>query len=400
VGWRGLVSIRSGLAALLLLPLGVVRGEVAELRVLMEPDGRGIWREVFEEFHRRHPDIAVRMVEGPASTDVREDMYVNSLLAGSRDYDLVYADTIWIPKFAAAGWLTDLTDLWPRERWAEFSEAALAGGIFRERIYRVPTQLNGGLLYYRKDLLDQWGVEPPRTYEQLAAIAARSDTPQTAFVWQGKQYEGLTCNFLEVLRGHDGFWIENGEVGLDRPEAQKALEYLCRTVGTISPVGVTTYAEEESRLLFQSGRSVFLRNWPYVSNLLAKDKPPFEAGIAPLPAPTFGGAGFAIVRSSPAQEAAWRFLEFVSSPEIVQFLYERGGVQPARTDFYKKTTDPRQKALYEALRHARPRPALPQYAQASDILQRQVSAALTGQKTPREALRQAADETRRLLTRP
>ena len=401
MGWRGLFSIRAGLSALLTLAsLGFACGAVTELRVLMEPDGRGLWREVFEEFHRRNPDIQVRLVEGPASTDVREDMYVNSLLAGSGDYDLIYADTIWIPKFAAAGWLTDLTDRWSRERWAEFSEAALAGGIFRDRIYRLPTQLNAGLLYYRKDLLDQWGVDPPRTYEELAAIAARSDTPQAAFVWQGKQYEGLTCNFLEVLRGHGGFWIENGEVGLDRPEAEKALEFLRRTVGTLSPVGVTTYAEEESRLLFQSGRSVFLRNWPYVSNLLAKDKPPFEVGIAPLPAPTFGGAGFAIARSSPAQDAAWRFLEFVASPEIVQFLYEHGGVQPARTAFYETTTDPRQKALYAALRHAKPRPALPQYAQASDILQRQVSAALTGQKTSREALRQAAEETRRLLARP
>ena len=393
---------RRGFLALLavVVTAAVALGQAVELRVLMEPDGRGVWREVFEEFHRRNPDIRVRPVEGPASTDVREDLYVNSLLAGSRDFDLVYADTIWIPKFAAAGWLADLTDRWPAEKWAEFSEAALEGGTYRGRIYRVPTQLNGGILYFRKDLLDRLGVSPPRTYEELEKISQSADSPQTAFVWQGKQYEGLTCNFLEVLRGHGGFWIENGEVGLDRPEAEKALEFLRRSVGTISPAGVTTYAEEESRLLFQSGRALFLRNWPYVSNLLAREKPGFEVGIAPLPAPTFGGAGFAIVQSSPAQEAAWRFLEFVSSPETVQLLYERGGVQPARKAFYETTKDPRQKDLYDALRLVKPRPALPQYAQASDILQRQVSAALTGQKTPREALRQAARETRRLLGQP
>lgn len=373
-----------------------------DLRVLMEPDGRGVWRELFAEFHRRHPDIRIIPVEGPASTDVREDMYVNSLLAGSRDYDLVYADTIWIPKFAAAGWLTDLTDRWPKEKWAEFAEAAVAGGTYRDLIYRVPTQLNGGILYYRKDILDKMGAAVPTTYAELEALAKRSPNPSSAFVWQGKQYEGLTCNFLEVLRGYGGFWIENGEIGLDRPEAEKALDFLCRAVGTISPAGVTTYAEEESRLLFQSGRGVFLRNWPYVSNLLAKEKLPegFELGIAPLPAPTFGGAGFAIVKSSPAQEAAWTFLEFAGSSEAVQLLYDRGGVQPARKSFYESSTDPRQQALYVALKGTQPRPALPQYAQASDILQRQVSAALTGQKSPREALRQAAEETRRLLARP
>jgi multiple sugar transport system substrate-binding protein len=396
VGWRGFLAFGIALG----LALGAVRAEPVELRVLMEPDGRGIWRELFAEFHRRNPDIRIRPVEGPASTDVREDMYVNALLGGSQDYDLVYADTIWVPKFAAAGWLVDLTGRWPREKWGAFSKAALEGGTYKGRIYRVPTQLNAGLLYYRKDLLDRMGVSAPRTYEELAAIASRSENPQTAFVWQGKQYEGLTCNFLEVLRGFGGFWIENGEVGLDRPEAEKALEFLCRTIGTISPEGVTTYAEEESRLLFQSGRALFLRNWPYVSNLLAREKPDFDVGIAPLPAPTFGGAGFAIVASSPAQEAAWKFLEFVSSPEAVQLLYDRGGVQPALESFYESSDDPRQRALHAALQGAVPRPGLPQYAQASDILQRQVSAALTRQKTPREALRQAAQETRRLLGKP
>jgi ABC-type sugar transport system, periplasmic component len=376
--------------------------EPAELRVLMEPDGRGVWRALFDEFHRRNPDIRVRAVEGPASTDAREDMYVNALLAGSQDYDLVYADTIWIPKFAAAGWLVDLTDLWPAEKWASFSEAALAGGTYKDRIYRVPTQLNAGILYYRKDLLDRLGVAPPRTYDELADIARRAEAPVNGFVWQGKQYEGLTCNFLEVLRGYGGFWIEGGEVGLDRPEAEKALEFLCRAVGTISPKGVTTYAEEESRLLFQSGRALFLRNWPYVSNLLAEAElpPGFEVGITPLPAPTFGGAGFAILSSSRSPEAALRFLEFVSSPEAVRLLYDRGGVQPALKSFYENTDDPRQRALYAAMQNAAPRPALPQYARASDILQRQVSAALTGQKAPREALRQAALETRQLLARP
>lgn len=398
---RGFSFLRAGFVALLTL-ITQQASFAVELRVLMEPDGRGVWRELFTEFHRRNPDITVVPVEGPASTDVREDMYVNSLLAGSLDYDLVYADTIWIPKFAAAGWLEDLTERWPREKWSEFAEAAMTGGTFRGRIYRVPTQLNGGILYYRKDLLDKMGATPPTTYEELEALAKRAPVPSSAFVWQGKQYEGLTCNFLEVLRGYGGFWIEDGKVGLDRPEAEKALDFLCRAVGTISPAGVTTYAEEESRLLFQSGRAVFLRNWPYVSNILAKDKLPegFEVGLAPLPAPTFGGAGFAIVKSSPAKEAAWKFLEFAGSQEAVRLLYDRGGVQPARKSFYESSTDPRQQALYAALKGARPRPALPQYAQASDILQRQVSAALTGQKSPREALRQAAEETRRLLAKP
>jgi multiple sugar transport system substrate-binding protein len=384
-----------------------------ELRILMEPDGRGVWREVFARFETLHPGVRLVLIEGPAATDAREDMYVNSLLAGSGDYDLVYADTIWIPKFAAAGWLEDLTGRWPAEKWQAFAPATVAGGTYRGRIYRVPTQLNGGLLYYRKDLLDGLGVPPPRTYAELRELSEKLKVPgkRAGYVWQGKQYEGLTCNFLEVLRGFGGSWIdaETGRVGLDDPEALKALQYLCSSVGQFSPAGVTTYAEEESRLVFQSGGAVFLRNWPYVSNLLAApgSKVEGEVAFAPLPAgpgfppaPTFGGAGFAVVKSSRARKAAGKFLDFISSPETVAFLYERGGVQPALKAFYETHPDPRQRALFEALQSTQPRPAIPQYAQASDILQRHVSSALTGQSTPAEALRRAARETRTLLGKP
>jgi len=376
----------------------------------MEPDGRGAWREVFAEFARKNPNIRVAMVEGPAATDTREDMYINSLLAGSGDYDLVYADVIWVPKFAAAGWLEDLSDRWPQAEWNDFVPATIEGGTYKDRIYRVPTQLNGGMLYYRKDLLDQIGAPPPRTFAELEQLCKQLQVPaeRSGFVWQGKQYEGLTCTFLEILGGFGGFWIngDNGEVGLDRPEAERALAYLCRSVGTFSPIGVTAFAEEESRLLFMTGGAVFLRNWPYVFNLL-NDKTLSrvgEIGIVPMPAEegrapvsTFGGAGFCIVKSSPHKEAAWKLIDFISSPFAISFLHERAGLQPPRKSFYAQTNDSGQKALYEVLQFTTPRPALPQYAQASEILQRHVSAALTGRLKPAEALRQAAAETRMLL---
>ncbi len=377
---------------------------------MMEPDGRGAWREMFARFERENPDIRVVMIEGPAATDTREDIYVNSLLAGSNDYDLVYADVIWIPKFAAAGWLEDLTDYWSPAQWDDFVPASLAGATVDGRIFRVPVQMNGGLLYYRRDELAEAGAEPPRTFADLVALSKNLAEPGRSwgYVWQGKQYEGLVCNYLEILTGFGGYWIdvESLSVGLDAPEAVRALAFLTDAVGTISPYGVTTYAEEESRLLFQSGGAVFLRNWPYVYKLLAAEKSPLfeQIGIAPMPsseggrpAATLGGAGFAIVKSSPSKDAAWRLIEFLSSMDTVRFLNDRIGLQPARISFYEQSSDPMQQSLYSVLRYTTARPALPQYAQASDILQRHLSAALTRQASPDAALRAAAQETRLLL---
>ena len=101
---------------------------------------------------------------------------------------------------------------------------------------------------------------------------ARSlQTPERwGFLWQGKQYEGLVTAFLEVLWGYGGDWIDAGtrEVRIDSPEAIQAIEFLKNTIGTVSPPAVTTYVEEDTRNIFQNGRAVFMRNWPYVWTLI------------------------------------------------------------------------------------------------------------------------------------
>lgn len=232
----------------------------------MSADTTGVWREIFDRFEQEHEGIRVDAIEGPSATNTREDLYVTAFLSGDQVYDLVMADTVWIPKFAAAGWLEDLTDKWMQEQWGRFLPGALEGSKFRGRIYRVPTQMDGGMLYFRRDLLETAGEIPPESFDDLKRIALRLQKPRDlwGYVWQGKQYEGLVCDFVEVLSGFGGFWIDpdSGEVGLDRPEALQALRFLSESVGTISPPGVTTYTEEESRQVFQSGGAVFLRNWP------------------------------------------------------------------------------------------------------------------------------------------
>ena len=115
----------------------------------MEPDGNGVWHRLLDRFNQRHPDTPVRLVEGPASTDTREDMYSTAFLAGSGGYDIVYCDVVWVPKFAAAGWLLDLSDRWSPEERNEFLTADLDAGIYKGHLYRIPAFTDAGVLYYR-----------------------------------------------------------------------------------------------------------------------------------------------------------------------------------------------------------------------------------------------------------
>ena len=364
----------------------------------MEPDGTGVWRELVARFHERHPDVRIRLVEGPPATNTREDMYSTSFLSGEAGYDIIYSDVIWVPKFAAAGWLMDLTDRLSPEDREDFLPVELRAGSYQGRLYRMPAFTDAGLLYYRRDLVDQ----PPETFEDLVALATAS-RPEGGwgFLWQGKQYEGLVTCYLEVLWGYGGEWIdpETRAVLIDSPEGVRALEFLKRTIGTISPPGVTTYTEEDTRSIFQNGRAVFLRNWPYVWTLIRQSDAPIkeQVGFAPMVhapgqsgAATLGGWGFAISRFCPDPEGAWTFVHFATRPEQLRMVQERMGRIPSR----KQLIPPQ---FLDVLIRARMRPPIPEYAPASDILQRWLSAALTGATGSERALREAARETRLLL---
>jgi multiple sugar transport system substrate-binding protein len=366
--------------------------------MLMEPDGKGVWHELIADFQKVHPDIRVQLVEGPPATDTREDMYSVSFLSGEAAYDIVYCDVIWTPKFASAGWLLDLTDRLPPEDRADFLDADLRAGQYQGRLYRIPAFADAGVLYYRKDLV----ATPPETFDELTTLGKRFETnSRSGFLWQGKQYEGLVTVYLEVLWGFGGDWInaETRQVLLDSPEAVRALEFLKGTIGTISPQAVTTYIEDDTRTLFQNGRSVFLRNWPYVWNTLETTPLRMEnrVGVAPVvhaagypSAATLGGWGFAISKFTANPEAAWQFVEFMTQPSQLARVQIRAGRIPAR-----KSLIPME--FKAVLASARPRPQIPEYAEASDILQRWLSAAITGRVGAAEALKQAARETRLLL---
>ncbi|MBE9180997.1 extracellular solute-binding protein, partial [Oculatella sp. LEGE 06141] len=247
------------------------------LTVLMPAPDTPPWRPLIEEFQSQNPNIRVQIVEGPNASDAVEDLYTSSFLLGDSPYDMVVMDVIWVPKFAAAGWLQDLSDRVSEEQLAAYTEASIAASRFEDGLYQIPLRSDVGMLYYRTDLLEQIGAQPPETFSDLMTISQQlqaDDVVPWGYVWQGRQYEGVSAMFVEVLEGAGGFWInpETQEVGLDQPEAIQALEFLRSTITEgVSPSGVSTYQEEDVRRFFQNGQTAFMRNWPYAYALGAEE---------------------------------------------------------------------------------------------------------------------------------
>jgi multiple sugar transport system substrate-binding protein len=384
-----------------------------QVTVLVPASEREVWAGLAAGFDATRPGTHVELIEAPDSTDLRENLYTTALLAGDDTFDLVLMDVTWAPKFAAAGWLMPLDERFSAGELDALLPAAVEAGRYRGRLYRIPTRTDVGLLYYRRDWLEAAGLAPPRTFADLVAVAeALQDPPERwGFVWQGSQYEGLVCVFLEVLRGYGGFWVrpDTLEVGLDEPPALAALEFLRRSRmdWRVSPPGVTTYKEEESRRLFQEGRAALLRSWPYVWRLAQASGSPLagKVGVEPMvhdpggtSAGTLGGWGLGIARSSQRADLAAAFIRYATSLEGQRLLCARSGYAPARREAYEDpellASNPFLTELRRIHESAVARPPIARYAEVSDILQRHVSAALSGQVSSERALRAAARETR------
>ncbi len=412
----GAVAIAVCLSIVLSGVVSWSQSQPVRIAVLIQALEGAQWQSIVEAFEAANPDIDLDIVEGPNATNLVEDLYTSSFLLGDSPYDLVYMDIVWVQKFAAAGWLAPLEDRISEAELAEFLEGDVNGGRYDGELYRIPVRSDGGMLYYRTDLLDQIGAPPPETVDELMEISQtlqEADAADWGYLWQGRQYEGMAAMFVEMLEGFGGFWVDpdTREVGLDQPEAIAAVQALQATIEQgVSPSGVTNYQEEEARRLFQSGGSVFMRNWPYAWALVNGDDSPVagKVGIKPMvhaagenSGACQGGWGFGISKSSPHPEEAWRVVEFFASAESQREFVLLNAYVPSRRALF---TDPAIVAQYPhypdllgVIENAVLRPPIAQYAQASDILQRYLSAAFTGRLSPVQAMQRAAEETRYLV---
>lgn len=410
-------TVLTVLSTLLIVVPVVLSQQTVTLRLLMLAPDILPYKVLVKAFEAQNPGIHIQLDEGPNSANTNEDLYTTSFLLGNSPYDLINMDVVWTPKFAAAGWLLDLTDQISDQALAGFSPQAVESGRYKGRLYRMPVRSDAGVLYYRKDLIEKAGLQPPKTLEDLSRISKTLQAKKAArwgFLWQGRQYEGLTTVFVEMLKGFGGFWIDpkSLEVGVDRPEAVRAVDFLRQTIAQgISPPGVTTYVEEDTRRIFQAGDAVFLRNWPYAWELVnqANSRIKGNVGIMPMvPAmgqaaggSCLGGWGLGIAKTTRHPQEALKAVQFLTNQAPQKAYILESGYLPSRRNLFN---DPEIDAKYshypqmlEVVDQAVLRPPIAQYAQASDILQRYLSAALTNQQSPEQAMKAAAAETRRLL---
>ncbi len=275
-------------------------------------------------------DVDVEIVSTPNSSTERLALYQQILAAQGDDIDILQVDVVW-PGILAPH-LVDLKAYDPKAGSGHFP-ALIENNTVEGALLALPWWTDAGVLYYRADLLEKHGFRAPTTWTEMTDIAqavmaaerADGDTDIWGYVWQGKAYEGLTCNALEWLDSSGGGTIvaEDGAVTVNNSGAVEALSLAASWVGDISPEGVLNYDEEAARGVFQSGNAVFMRNWPYAWALAQSEDSAIKGkvGVVALPkgdgsngshTGTLGGWNLAVSKYSKNPELAVDLVSFLT----------------------------------------------------------------------------------------
>ncbi|THA26144.1 ABC transporter substrate-binding protein [Streptomyces sp. RKND-216] len=356
---------------------------------------------LLRDWNREHPDQRVKLVELPDSADETRSQMITELRSGSPRFDILNIDVAWTSEFAAAGWISPLD----RSRFPldSFLPPVLDTATFDDRLYAVPYVTNAGLLYYRKDVLAKEGAEPPRTWDELAR-QAREIAPKydlDGYAGQFLPYEGLTANVTEAVRSSGGSLLgdEGAKVTVDGA-TREGLDFLADGVreGWI-PRAALDYKEEESRIAFQKGELLFLRNWPYVYQLANGDEDSAVAGkvgAVRIPGPdgpgtsVLGGSNLAVSAHSRHRESAADLIAYLTSEPVQRRVLAEGALPPVRADLYNDPElvgeHPYLPTLRKSILTAEPRPKSPRYDQVSLAVQAVAHDVLSLRQSPGDAV--------------
>jgi trehalose/maltose transport system substrate-binding protein len=320
---------------------------------------------------------AIEVVSTPNDGSERLALFQQLLGSGSSSIDVLQVDVAQVGLLAS-----QLLDLAPYSKGVEKEEfpSMVSNSTIGGKLLAMPWFIDAGLLYYRKDLLDKYHESVPKTWDDLKASAARiQDAERKAgnnllwgYVWQGRAYEGLTCNGLEMVASYGGGEIvdSSGKVTIGSPSTVKAFGMLASFVGVISPTAVLNYAEEESRGPFQNGNAVFMRNWPYAwAASQAADSPiKGRVGVSVLPkggasgrnAATLGGQELAVSKHSANAALAADLVMYMSGPKVQKERAIKASYNPTFPALYAdaelRAANPFMGQLQEVFASAVPRP--------------------------------------------
>lgn len=360
-------------------------------------DNSNVVRPLIEKWNAAHPNEKVTFKEQTDQADQQHDDLVQNFQAKNANYDVVSVDVVWTAEFAAKGWLQPLKDKMALDT-AKMLKPTVDSASYKGTLYAAPQNSDGGILYYRKDLVPT----APKTWAEMMEMCSIAKANNIGcFAGQYSKYEGLTVNASEAINSAGGSVLDkDGKPSLTTPEAKEGLENLAKAYadGSIPKEGIT-FQEEQGRQAFQDGKLLFHRNWPYVYNLAMTEgssQVKDVLGMAALPgkdgpgASTLGGHSAGMSVYSKNKATALDFLKFLTEEETQKFYATQGSLAPVLGALYDDqelvSKLPYLPVLKTSIENAVPRPVTPFYPAVTKAIQENAYSAIKGEKTVDAAL--------------
>jgi len=374
--------------------------------------------QIARDFEAKNPDIKVNMEY--LGYDYIHDKITTGMAAKPPAYDAAMIDVIWPDEFIKAGYLLDVTSRVTPEMKAGMFPAAWNGVTRNGKIYGMPWLMDVKYFMYNKDILTKAGfTDPPKTWEELvdqAKVIKSKNLAEFPIIWSWNQKEGVVCDYAVLLFGNGGSFVDaNGKPAFNNDKGVQALTWMKQTIddGLSDPSSVSS-DENAVEVNFLAGKSVFAVNWLFQysdSNDASKSVIVGQAAFAPIPvfkagadagvkgSSVDGSSSFAIMATTPYPDQTWKFLTYLASNEV-QIKYSAEMLPVWQANFQgdalktlqaaNPTNPVTVPAFLAQFPYANERPTVPYYNEASAALQLAIQEALTGVKSPKDALDEAA----------
>ncbi len=364
---------------------------------------------------RAHPDVTLEYYTMPQ--DMLESLVI---WMTSRDstVDVFGIDEPWVTQFGRAGWAVPLNDRIP-DLETRIEPAGLDTYSYRGDRIGVPFWGSLTGLFYRTDILEQYGFNAPNTIDEMIEIirTVRADQPEIAgLLWPGaRSGDSLTMFYATLLHAFGGRYRDDqGTLVLDSPASLRAVEAMRSTITEeLSPRAAQNWERRESRQRFVAGEAIF--SWDNADIITWLDDPersqvagnwdliPFPAQPGGRKVSVTGGFAFAANPFGRNGDAAIKVLDVISQRDVQKgFALAWGPVQYYRglyDDPEVQAYNPNVEKLSALLTGAISRPPSENYAELSGIMREELNGAITGARAVPDAVANMARRARALEQR-
>lgn len=277
--------------------------------------------ELLKGFQEQNPEVTVEVT--PVPWDSAHDKFTSAIAAGTAP-DVAQVGSTWMAEFVGL----DALEPTPSEiATDDYFAGALDSVTVDETVYGVPWYVETRVVFYRKDLAEEAGItEPPTDWDGLVALA-QAYQEQADATWGISLQPGGTGSWQTVM---PLIWSNGGNVvdeaggafTFESPQNEEALAYYQSyfTDGIANPAPADGTTEQD----FVSGAVPMFISGPWMMSAVEAvggegfaDKygvftmPVKESGSSFL-----GGANLGVFQGTKNRDAAWKLVQYLSTPEV------------------------------------------------------------------------------------